>query len=276
MPTWDRLAVSRAAARLRLATDPRRRRQGVGTRLGSGPGASLEFHDHRPYEPGDDLRHLDWGVYARSDQLVLRRQRQEVSPQLDLLVDLSASVGLTPAKASLVAALTALVAELASDEGLKPHLWCFTDAPRRLPGAWREALTTQPPSGTAGFDATAPRLRPGSERLLIGDGLCPAGGASVVRRLGADAGRITLIQVLTRDEVDPPALGAGRLEDLEGGFRDLVVDPRTITAYRDRLRSHQDEWRRALHARGAGLVTCIAEEGFDTAVKALLVAGVVE
>ena len=57
----------RAAAGFRLAM-PRTPIGGrVGERLGSGTGSSLEFQDYRPYAPGDDLRHVDWAAYARSE-----------------------------------------------------------------------------------------------------------------------------------------------------------------------------------------------------------------
>src|SRR4051812_27231351 len=123
MPAWDEAQVADAARRVRLSVDPRRRRHGQGVRLGAGPGASLEFHDHRPYVAGDDPRHLDWGVYARSEQLVLRRHRQEVSPRVEVILDLSASMAATPAKCSLATAIAALVMTLAEADGARPTLW---------------------------------------------------------------------------------------------------------------------------------------------------------
>src|SRR5262250_3571507 len=42
-------------------------------------GFSVEFAQHRPYVPGDDIRHLDWKVYARSDKLHLKQYQQETN-----------------------------------------------------------------------------------------------------------------------------------------------------------------------------------------------------
>ncbi len=275
MPTWDEAAVADAAARLRLAVDARRR-LGQGARLGRGPGASLEFHDHRSYEPGDDLRHLDWAVYARTDQLVLRRHRQEVSPRLELFVDCSLSMAVTPAKLALATAVAALVAMLSEADGVRPRLWRCGAAAVRHDAGWREVLRAAKPEGAAGLDAACAALLPGSERVLISDGLCPAGGASVVRRLGAGAGRICLLQVMTPEELAPAALGAARLEDIEGGHAELVLDRAAVTAYQERLARHQDGWRSALAGRGAGVVTLRSDEGLARAVRRLVEAGVVE
>src|SRR6187551_3132227 len=55
-------------------------------------GISVEFAQHRPYVAGDDIRHLDWKVYGRSDKLHLKQYQQETSLDLVLLVDASGSM----------------------------------------------------------------------------------------------------------------------------------------------------------------------------------------
>ena len=56
-------------------------------------GISVEFAQHRQYVPGDELRHLDWKVYGRSDKLYLKQYQQETNLDLVLLVDISGSMG---------------------------------------------------------------------------------------------------------------------------------------------------------------------------------------
>ena len=75
----------------------------------SSTGSSLEFQDFQPYMPGDDLRYLDWNVYARTEQLHIKRFSQEKNLHLLLLVDCSASmtIGAPP---KLVLALRLAVA----------------------------------------------------------------------------------------------------------------------------------------------------------------------
>src|SRR5437867_6996267 len=56
-------------------------------------GFSQEFAEYRAYTPGDDLRHVDWNVYARTERAYLKRYRGETNTQLLLLLDTSASMG---------------------------------------------------------------------------------------------------------------------------------------------------------------------------------------
>src|SRR5690606_3035311 len=55
-------------------------------------GFSVEFAQHRPYVAGDDIRHLDWKVYGRSDKLQLKQYQQETSLDLIVMVDCSGSM----------------------------------------------------------------------------------------------------------------------------------------------------------------------------------------
>ena len=55
-------------------------------------GFSQEFAEYKAYVPGDDLRHVDWNVYARSERIVLKRFQGETNSQLLILLDASASM----------------------------------------------------------------------------------------------------------------------------------------------------------------------------------------
>src|ERR1022692_4299023 len=83
----------------------------TGARSGRRAGSSIDFQDYREYQPGDDLRFIDWGIYSRSDRLVVKLYREEVTPHLDVILDGSASMNLMDtAKATAVAELAALLA----------------------------------------------------------------------------------------------------------------------------------------------------------------------
>src|ERR1700735_2717600 len=56
-------------------------------------GFSQEFAEYRAYSPGDDLRHVDWNVFARTERMFLKRYRGETNSQLLVLLDTSASMG---------------------------------------------------------------------------------------------------------------------------------------------------------------------------------------
>src|SRR6202166_3677228 len=55
-------------------------------------GFSQEFAEYRAYTPGDDLRHIDWNVFARSERMFLKRYRGETNSQLTMMLDASASM----------------------------------------------------------------------------------------------------------------------------------------------------------------------------------------
>lgn len=69
--------------------------EGVMTGMHRSPyfGFSVEFAQHRQYAPGDDIRHLDWKVFGRSDKLYLKQYQKETNLDLVLLVDTSGSMG---------------------------------------------------------------------------------------------------------------------------------------------------------------------------------------
>ena len=79
--------------------------EGLGSGLHASPrqGQAVEFSEHRPYAPGESLRHLDWKVFGRSDKLYLKRYEQETDLDVLLLLDASASMrfGSIPVKGGL-------------------------------------------------------------------------------------------------------------------------------------------------------------------------------
>lgn len=88
-----------------------------------GPG--LEFHDYRPYVPGDDVGEVDWKLFARTDRPYVRRHRQLTDLRLYLLVDCSASMDFAPVSArGVVPEATAL-----DKSGMiQPHKFAFSSA----------------------------------------------------------------------------------------------------------------------------------------------------
>src|SRR5439155_2967235 len=98
--------------------------------LGARAGSSLEFRDHRSYEPGDDLRHVDWHAFARTDQLSVKLYREEVSPHLDVLIDGSRSMALAgSAKARATLALAGFLTAAAANAGFTHAGWLLSADP---------------------------------------------------------------------------------------------------------------------------------------------------
>src|SRR4051812_9644203 len=77
-------------------------------------GGGIEFADHREYTPGDDFRYLDWNVYARHDELLLKRFQEEEDLHVYVLIDCSASMGFgTPPKFDFARRVAAALAYIA-------------------------------------------------------------------------------------------------------------------------------------------------------------------
>ena len=90
--------VARLAEQVGLPFRSRAWRGSSGAWQGRGQGSSVDFQDHRAYMPGDDPRHLDWAAYARTNNYTMKLFREEVSPRLDVVLDVSRSMVLTPEK----------------------------------------------------------------------------------------------------------------------------------------------------------------------------------
>jgi len=194
--------------------------------LGSHPGSyssprrgtSLEFADYRRYTPGDDLRYLDWGIYARSDRLYVKLFREEVDLFAYVFIDASASMGFPSREGKFLpashVALALCYVILANHDHVKLHL--LQDPSRASPffrGRRRMAdcvdfATAAAPAGAVDLAASLndhlQRLRRPGKAILISDFLMPAAayqkGLNLLRAFNLD---IAAIQVLTRQEVEP-------------------------------------------------------------------------
>jgi uncharacterized protein (DUF58 family) len=233
-----------AAARYRLVLPSLPSGGTAGERLGRGTGSSLEFVDFRDYAPGDDLRHVDWRAYARTDQLQVRLFREEVAPTLDVVVDLSASMGTTPAKEAALRDLAeAATTWMAASGGRTRVLAAGGDVVVDVDAA---------PLAEAGA-GLAPRvpLRPRGLRMVVSDFLFPDDPALWLRRIADGAAGIYVLQLLDPWEVSPGADGPLTLLDVEGpGRLDLDLDERAVSRYRERLAALRDAVQRATRAAG--------------------------
>jgi uncharacterized protein (DUF58 family) len=268
----------RAAAGFRLAV-PRTPIGGrIGARLGAGTGSSLEFQDYRPYAPGDDLRHVDWAAYARSEVLAVRLYREEVAPRVDLVVDSSRSMAVTARKRvayeeilgllACACAATAADSRIITTAAVQPHR---LQAPEDI-----ERFLDCEDSHSALEEAHLPfRLR--SLRVVISDFLFPHDADALLTRLARDSALLFIVQLTLPEEAEPTVEGGRRLVDVEGrGELDLVIDEAAIRDYRarfSRLRLGLTGTARRLGARFAHVV---AGTPVRDVARGLAAAGVLE
>jgi uncharacterized protein (DUF58 family) len=240
----------------------------TGELLGRGTGSSLEFQEYREYMPGDDIRHLDWSAFGRSDQLMIRLFREEISPRTEILLDGSRSMttggAAKPRLAKQVAAMFGLMAGLL---GGRPALFLVDDRSpletltiEGLDRLERYSFEGTRDLGAAAVSGAVP-FKKQSIRIVISDFLFPHDPAALVRRLASEAAALWVIQILNEFERDPAPLGGRRLVDAETEQEsDLIINPQRITEYRTRLARLQSELGQACRRAHALFVTVAAEK----------------
>ena len=271
--------VEQCASRFALAPANRSPRLRAGERLGQATGSSIEFHDYRDYQPGDDLRRVDWSAYARSDELLMRLHREEITPCIEIFVDTSASMASTPAKEARVRELVELALRLCRRDGLLPVVHIVGGDVRRHVRDLDRVVADIVFEGAAGLDALPsrfPTTTPQSLRFLVSDFLFPAEPKAVIGAVSRTAAGIHVVQVLDDAEFDPALTGGVRLVDSETGEeRDLVVDDYALDAYRTRLSALVDGYRRVVEARDGRMATITSGPSLvDSAMSRLVADGI--
>ncbi|MET0772210.1 MAG: DUF58 domain-containing protein [Candidatus Limnocylindrales bacterium] len=268
-PTVFDEAFLRQLERLALATRRAVRGGLAGVRRSAQRGQSVEFTDYRDYTPGDDLRALDWNVYARLERLFIKLFIEEQDVTVHVLLDASASMdGGSPDKlvwAKRAAAAMAYVG-LASYDRVSVGVLSGRVA-RRLPpirGTGRimrllgDLSTIEARPGATDLAAAArhyaAQVTQRGPMVLVSD-LFDPGAERAISELAGTRCELSVIHVLSDDELDPPLEGDLRLVDREsGGMVDVTVDLGTLDAYRERLAAWQDGLASTCQRRGAAYV----------------------
>jgi uncharacterized protein (DUF58 family) len=250
-------------------------------------GTSLEFADYRRYTPGDDLRYLDWGIYARSDRLYVKLFREEVDLFAYVFLDASASMAFPSPREKFIAAshIAAAIAYvvLANQDHVKVHLLGgaggaspFYRGRRRMLDCLNFAAGAKPAGSmdlAASLAAHLQKLRRPGKAILISDFLMPSAayqsGLNLLRGFNLD---IAVIQVLSRAEVEP-ALDRGgvNLVDSETGAEmNLQWDNQARSAYQKRLAQHNSQIRSFCHQSAIHYSLHVTDRNFADFVFATL------
>lgn len=264
----DHLRRGRQAGMRYAVASPETARAGfAGARLANLPGSSLEFMDHREYQPGDDLRRVDWAAFARSDRLTIRLYRQEVNPHVDVLVDGSRSMALEgTAKAEATVGLAALLATAAENVGFTHGTWLAAEGWQPLangtksPDGWGPMDFNYAGNPSQSFEVLPPSLAPRGIRFFLSDLLWLGDPLALLARLAEKATAVVVVQVLAEADAHPTQRGNVRLADVEtGAEREVFVDAVAERRYRTTLARHQQHWNRAARQAGALMTTVVAE-----------------
>ena len=240
----------------------------TGSRSGRRAGSSIDFQDYREYQPGDDLRFIDWGIFARSDRLTVKLFREEVTPHLDLILDGSRSMNLEEtAKGGAVAQLAALLATAAANAQCTQAVWLSGEGFQRLPNdtltssAWDELELSSQRTPEQSFEIAPPKFRRLGLRVLLSDLLWPGEPIQLLRRLREGAAALFVVQLLARDDATPPEHGNLRVVDCETGAEsEIYIDSAVAKQYAENLAQLQQSWADACRQCGAQMTTIIAED----------------
>jgi uncharacterized protein (DUF58 family) len=236
-----------------------------GDRRSSKRGSSIEFADYRNYSPGDDLRRLDWNIYARLERPLTKLYEDEEDLAVHLLIDASASMAgndnadLPPDwhKFTFARRLLAGLAyvSMASDDRLTIAALGGRGGqfgPARGRGGGPRLLQYINQLETAGATDLNAALRDFALRLtrpglvmLISDLFAPNGFIDGLVALQARGCEVVLLHTLAPDEIEPALTGDLRLMDAEtgapqevsidGGLRELYM--RRVAAWRDDIQA---------------------------------------
>ena len=262
----DEFAVARAAAgrTIRLPTGPHRGRSG--DVRSSSVGSSLELHDFRQYQPGDDVRHIDWNAVARTGEMILRVRQDEVSPRVEVVLDASSSMAVTARKASRAAELALWLTQLARQGSRELALFTSEKQPRRAMGTASQALIRQLDfSSNEAFGLALRRMPPLQQsgvRIVVSDFLFEADPLAVIQRLARNTAGLVLIQLLDAEDENPTVSTGAKLIDSESGENfERLVDSELLDTYFKRFTAHVSSWKSA--ARQARATWCAVSSSDD-------------
>lgn len=253
-------------------------------------GVSTDFAEHRAYTPGDDVRHVDWRVYARSDRLYVKQYEVETNADLVLAVDMSASMdfqGASPVhKLHYAKLLAASLVHLGTRQRDRVGLVAFDSEVREfVPAAGRhrtqvlhalERLQAREPGDLQrALQRVGETLRRRGIVVVISDfylepGAAAAALAELVAR-GHDVIALQVLDPLERDLAADPALAEGGvLEDAESGERLPVKPAEQGEPYRDLVTAHVTEFLRQCGERRVDAVSLDTSAPLDEALRRYL------
>ena len=255
-------------------------------------GGGIEFADHRDYTPGDDFRYIDWNLYARHGELLLKRFQEEEDLHVYFFLDCSRSMGFgkTP-KFDFARQICAALAYIALADLDRVSVVAFAgdiidDFPltrgKNQILSLMQFLEKLPCQGTvtnlgrvvSGFVHRSQRR---GLALIISDLFDPEGYQKGVDALRHHKYEPHLIQVIDRAEAEPKMLGDLELFDVESDtMQKVTVTERNLRRYREIFQEFQRGIDVYCHRYGLGCTRTTTEIPFDQVIlKMMRTAGAV-
>jgi uncharacterized protein (DUF58 family) len=250
-------------------------------------GFSVEFADHREYVPGDDLKFLDWMLYARTDHYYIKRSEEETNVRCFILLDRSASMAFGTGRLTkwdYACQMTACLSYLMIKQQDAVALGLFSDTPTVLipPRGRNQHLHTllrtliqYPPSGPSKVGESMrillQRIKRRSLVVVISDLQDdPEETLRGIRLIASHNHDVLVFQVQDPAEIDFHFTASARFRDVETG-EELEVDPATIReTYQAQIRALTDFYRRGLSEAGIDYQPVNIRDPHDRTLEAYL------
>ncbi|MGH7200475.1 MAG: DUF58 domain-containing protein [Planctomycetaceae bacterium] len=249
-------------------------------------GGGIEFADHRDYTPGDDFRYLDWNLYARHDELLLKRFQEEEDLHLYILLDCSRSMSVgEPAKFDLARQVAAALAYIALADLDRVAVVTFaqqilsefplTRGKARILSLlhFLEHLT---PTGS---DTNLSELvnvfvqRPQRRGLavVISDLFDPHGFQQGLNQLRYHRYEPHVVQLYDRSEADPNLLGDVELLDIETeSLQKVTITEKNLKQYREIFAEFLKSVQEYCRGYGMGCTVSTSDVAFDELVLGMM------
>jgi uncharacterized protein (DUF58 family) len=251
-------------------------------------GFSQEFAEYRAYAPGDDLRHVDWNLYARTERCYLKKYRGETNSQLTILLDASNSMQYTsgpPRKLDYARFIAASLSYLAiRNQRDAAGLIIFDDEVREhIRPSTRQgqlarlfaALERAEPRARTDFSRPLLHLQKFLHRrgivLVISDFYEEP--QTIIRALAPlrfKGNEVILFHVLDPQEIRPVLKEPMVFVDLETENKMEVIPEYVKSAYRAKMDAHLSALRTQAHAAGLDYQLLVTDRSLDAALREYL------
>ncbi len=251
-------------------------------------GLNVEFTEHRPYSPGDEIRHIDWRAYARVDRFLVKQFEEETNLRAYLLLDASRSMAYGGKgrlkKIEYAKVLCASLAYLMLLQRDGVGLITFSDGiqeyiPPRAKASHLEALTDNLAVVQFGQDTRFEPVLAGVAERILHRGLVviasdfidePATVLKGLRHLRHLKHDLILFQILDPDEIELPFRGSLRFRDPESQS-ELLTDPgRLLREYQEHIRGFIQTYRDGAVEIGIDHVLLRTTDALDRALAGYL------
>jgi uncharacterized protein (DUF58 family) len=250
--------------------------QGEGLRRSSSKGRSAEFSGYREYVLGDDMRYLDWNAYARFDKMYIKEFMEEKEGRVNIYIDTSKSMDFGERlKSTLLSELTEAISYIASTGRDSVYVTDLSTPTStfKVPGGGRGVgilkhyLEGIQPSGSVNLKDSLKRAvrGRGGVAFIISDFMDEGfldSEEDILKLYGYHGMKVTLIQVLSREELEVEEDGAFQLIDSENEDSNvrLTLDRYSIRDYKRSLDAYMRNISEKAKKVGADYVLCSTKD----------------